>query len=117
LLFPYLSVPCEHSFFFIFPHFYFFCDRPQTRVVGMGEKDSDVVAHAIPANRVDDAAEYLEGHAGADAQQVDMGALRRKIDYRIIPFMFCCYVLQFLDKVMLNVRLFPFSQPEDMDMT
>ncbi|KAB8067734.1 major facilitator superfamily domain-containing protein [Aspergillus leporis] len=68
----------------------------------MGEKDSDVVAHAIPANRVDDAAEYLEDHAGADAQQVDMGALRRKIDYRIIPFMFCCYVLQFLDKVMLN---------------
>ncbi|KAF7585453.1 hypothetical protein BBP40_010886, partial [Aspergillus hancockii] len=70
----------------------------------MGEKDSDVVAHGIPANRVDDAAKYLEGHAEAeaDAQQVDLGALRRKIDYRIISFMFCCYVLQFLDKVMLN---------------
>ncbi|GAB1195904.1 hypothetical protein APSETT444_005169 [Aspergillus pseudonomiae] len=71
----------------------------------MGEEKthSDAVAHAIPANRVDDAVEYLEGHAGvADTQDVDLSALRRKIDYRIIPFMFCCYVLQFLDKVMLN---------------
>lgn len=74
----------------------------------MGEeekKHSDaVVAQTIPANRVDDAVEYLEGHSGvANIQDVDISALRRKIDYRIIPFMFCCYVLQFLDKVMLNV--------------
>lgn len=68
------------------------------------KKHSDTVAHAIPTHRADDAAEYLEGHAGvAGTQDVDISALRRKIDYRIIPFMFCCYVLQFLDKVMLNV--------------
>ncbi|KAE8328528.1 major facilitator superfamily domain-containing protein [Aspergillus sergii] len=71
--------------------------------MGEEKKHSDTVAHAIPTHRVDDAVEYLEGHAGvANTQDVDISALRRKIDYRIIPFMFCCYVLQFLDKVMLN---------------
>lgn len=49
----------------------------------------------------DDAVVYLEGH-NAHAN-VDLAALRRKIDRRLLPYMFCCYVLQFLDKVMLNV--------------
>ncbi|KAE8150481.1 major facilitator superfamily domain-containing protein [Aspergillus avenaceus] len=52
--------------------------------------------------RKDDAAEFLEDHGNVPTEQVDMKSLRRKIDLRIIPFMFCCYVLQFLDKVMLN---------------
>ncbi|KAE8354270.1 major facilitator superfamily domain-containing protein [Aspergillus coremiiformis] len=59
--------------------------------------------HSISANRTDEAAEYLERHSDAtEIQDVDMGRLRRKIDARMIPFMFSCYVLQFLDKVMLN---------------
>lgn len=33
---------------------------------------------------------------------VDLGALRRKIDWHIVPLMFLCYTLQFLDKVILN---------------
>ncbi|KAJ5712962.1 uncharacterized protein N7483_010143, partial [Penicillium malachiteum] len=28
--------------------------------------------------------------------------VRRRIDYRLLPLMFCCYLLQFLDKVTLN---------------
>jgi hypothetical protein len=50
----------------------------------------------------DDAVVYLEGH-GDQIANVDLKALRRKIDRRLLPYMFCCYVLQFLDKVMLNV--------------
>lgn len=56
-------------------------------------------------DRADDAVVYLDGHANsADGPQVDLRALRRKIDLRLMPYMFCCYILQFLDKVMLNVR-------------
>ncbi|KFX87367.1 hypothetical protein V490_08301 [Pseudogymnoascus sp. VKM F-3557] len=33
---------------------------------------------------------------------VDLKALRRKIDWRIIPVMTACYGLQFLDKVLIN---------------
>lgn len=72
----------------------------------MAEKRSDVDIDAHPVHeRRDDALDYLDEHANVqDEATVDLAALRRKIDYRIIPFMFCCYVLQFLDKVMLNVR-------------
>ncbi|EAW08963.1 putative MFS transporter [Aspergillus clavatus NRRL 1] len=68
----------------------------------MAEKQADIEARVVAGQR-DDALEYLHEHANVqDEQTVDLLALRRKIDYRIIPFMFCCYILQFLDKVMLN---------------
>ena len=34
---------------------------------------------------------------------VDLAVLRRKVDWRVVPLLFCCYTLQFLDKVLLNV--------------
>ncbi|KAJ5563813.1 hypothetical protein N7513_000055 [Penicillium frequentans] len=52
------------------------------------------------AHRRDDAVDYLETHT--ECVGVDLNALRRKIDRRVLPYMFCCYVLQFLDKFMLN---------------
>ncbi|EGS17902.1 putative allantoate protein [Thermochaetoides thermophila DSM 1495] len=53
---------------------------------------------------VDNAWKYLDQHrddAKVDAQ-IDLAKLRRKIDLRIVPLMFLCYTLQFLDKVILN---------------
>ncbi|KAK3381895.1 putative allantoate protein [Podospora didyma] len=52
---------------------------------------------------IDDAWKFLDSHrdtAGADA--VDLRKLRWKIDLHIVPLMFCCYTVQFLDKVILN---------------
>jgi hypothetical protein len=70
----------------------------------MGEKQLEAAPQMVGANGLDDAVVYLEGHAGGtDSPQVDLRALRWKIDRRLMPYMFCCYVLQFLDKVMLNV--------------
>ncbi|KAJ6078797.1 hypothetical protein N7467_008550 [Penicillium canescens] len=69
----------------------------------MGEKQPEAAPQIVGANGLDDAVVYLEGHAGGtDSPQVDLRALRWKIDCRLMPYMFCCYVLQFLDKVMLN---------------
>jgi hypothetical protein len=34
----------------------------------------------------------------------DVPALRHKIDRRIVPIMFLCYLMNFIDKVALNVR-------------
>lgn len=48
-----------------------------------------------------------ESSVGNDAYPIpasDSKALRRKIDWHIIPIMFCCYTMQFIDKVLLNVR-------------
>ncbi|KAB5523170.1 putative allantoate protein [Coniochaeta sp. 2T2.1] len=53
--------------------------------------------------QIDAAWKYLDDHRDATAvEAVDITALRRKIDFRIVPLMFLCYTLQFLDKVILN---------------
>lgn len=59
---------------------------------------------SVVASDVDAAWLFLDAHRdapGVDA--VDMRSLRRKIDWRIVPLMFCCYTMQFLDKVIYNV--------------
>jgi len=55
------------------------------------------------SSTIDTAWRYLDGHRGTH-DVVDMRALRRKIDLHIVPLMFLCYTMQFLDKVILNVR-------------
>lgn len=70
----------------------------------MGELQPKTAQEHAGVDRADGAVIYLEGHTdSADGHEVDLRALRRKIDLRLMPFMFCCYILQFLDKVMLNV--------------
>ncbi|KAJ5120517.1 uncharacterized protein N7515_009905 [Penicillium bovifimosum] len=69
----------------------------------MGELHPNVVSQPLSADQADEAVIYLNRHAdGASNPTVNLRALRRKIDRRLMPYMFCCYVLQFLDKVMLN---------------
>ncbi|KAF7559032.1 hypothetical protein G7046_g5125 [Stylonectria norvegica] len=55
-------------------------------------------------DNVDTAYDFLDKHRDVAASNVsvDLDALRRKIDWRIVPLMFCCYTMQFLDKVILN---------------
>ena len=54
---------------------------------------------------IDDAWSYLDTqHRDShDADSISIKALRRRIDWRIVPLMFGCYTMQFLDKVILNV--------------
>ncbi|KAL1992843.1 hypothetical protein VTN49DRAFT_3599 [Thermomyces lanuginosus] len=51
----------------------------------------------------DAAGKYLQEHAdNAAADSVDLKKLRAKIDWHIVPLMFLCYFLQFIDKVIIN---------------
>lgn len=76
-------------------------------------KEHDIVAPESQvadssSGEVDAAWKYLDGHRDAAAvDAVDINALRRRIDWHIVPLMFLCYTLQFLDKVILNVRIRP----------
>ncbi|KAM6511694.1 hypothetical protein FALCPG4_016692 [Fusarium falciforme] len=56
------------------------------------------------ASNVDGAWKFLDDHreVAANSEPVDIDRLRRKIDWHIVPLMFCCYTMQFLDKVILN---------------
>lgn len=54
---------------------------------------------------LDQAYDFLQRH-GEDEQPEDQQQLRRirrKVDWYIIPIMFLCYTMQFIDKVSLNV--------------
>ena len=46
---------------------------------------------------------YVQEHDTAQWSALELKALRRKIDWWIVPIMFCCYTMQFIDKVLLNV--------------
>ncbi|KAG5931783.1 hypothetical protein E4U53_001608 [Claviceps sorghi] len=68
---------------------------------------SNSAMSSLPATdgvtNVDAAWNFLNDHRdapGVDA--VNLNALRRKIDWHIVPLMFLCYTMQFLDKVILN---------------
>ena len=59
-----------------------------------------------PIGNLDAAWEFLDANRGLDgiqATESELRKLRRKIDWHIVPMMFCCYTMQFLDKVILNV--------------
>ena len=52
----------------------------------------------------DRAYDFLASIGATDAavSEVDIKALRRKVDWHIVPLMFLCYTMQFIDKVSLN---------------
>lgn len=63
---------------------------------------------SIDRRDLDRAFVYLAGQNQSHLDDnVDLKALRRKIDWHIIPVMAACYGLQFLDKILINVSLSP----------
>lgn len=64
----------------------------------------DEISHSTTLRDLDQAYYYLQ-RTGANVEaDVNLRSLRRKIDWRIVPLMFCAYTMQFIDKVLLNVR-------------
>ncbi|KAJ5120463.1 MFS general substrate transporter [Penicillium bovifimosum] len=64
------------------------------------------VHEAITPEKVKDSDEALnflrKQEVGDESQYVDEKALLRKIDWMVMPLMFCCYLLEYLDKSLLN---------------
>ncbi|TKA28433.1 hypothetical protein B0A50_03900 [Salinomyces thailandicus] len=56
-----------------------------------------------PVKDGDAALDFLRGEAvPGEAETIDERKLVRKIDWMVVPLMFACYLLQFLDKSLLN---------------
>lgn len=73
-------------------------DTSSSPAHGIGEKANH--------NDLDQAYWYVhESNNAVEATPRELSALRRKVDWRIVPIMFCCYTMQFIDKVLLNVRI------------
>lgn len=76
-------------------------------------KDNDAVLadRSDSDSHVDQALDFLKQHKNEAAVSLSRQAsftraLRRRVDFRVIPFLCVCYTLNFLDKVLLNVRHF-----------
>lgn len=70
-----------------------------------GIKEGEAASDHRTSAGVDAAWEFLDKHRDAHVDSTSIGSLRWKIDWHIVPIMFCCYTMQFLDKVILNVLL------------
>jgi hypothetical protein len=55
--------------------------------------------------KVDEAWDFLQAHGAdaPDAQDDELKAIRRKVDWAILPLLFVAYMLQFVDKALINV--------------
>lgn len=69
------------------------------------EQPQVTLSPAKLSGNVDAAWKFLDQNreAAGASEEVDIDKMRRKIDWHIVPLMFCCYTMQFLDKVILNV--------------
>lgn len=74
-------------------------DTSSSNAQGVGDK-----GHVQSDGDLDQAYWYVqESDNAVEATPEELRALRRKIDFWIVPIMFCCYTMQFIDKVSLNV--------------
>lgn len=77
-------------------------NEADARLEPSGPYDTNHTAHDL-----DQAYWYVqESSVGSNVYPTsasDLKALRRKVDWHIVPIMFCCYTMQFIDKVLLNV--------------
>lgn len=85
-------------------------DTKESSLKGSSLREAEVprssASSAEPIVNVDAAWKFLDANReldGVDATEGELKRLRRKIDWHIVPIMFCCYTMQFLDKVILNV--------------
>jgi hypothetical protein len=59
----------------------------------------------------DKALEFLRTEAGVgEGEDIDEKRLVRKIDWMIVPLMFCCYLLQYLDKSLRKSGIDSYAQ-------
>lgn len=81
-------------------------DLSDIKASSLAELPRSAASSEKTVTNVDAAWEFLDANRdldGVDYTVDELKALRRKVDWRIVPMMFCCYTMQFLDKVILNV--------------
>ena len=71
-------------------------------MTSMSPLSSDLNGHTAAGN-VDAALSYARVAKAVDTSSVDETTLLKKIDWKLVPVMFACYTMQFVDKVNINV--------------
>ncbi|PVI05505.1 MFS general substrate transporter [Periconia macrospinosa] len=73
------------------------------KIDNVRQSEEGLPAKSTAYRNVDKALEFLQhNETGTEQTVVDERALVRRIDWMIVPIMFACYFLQYLDKSLLN---------------
>lgn len=75
-------------------------------VIGDGASTSSPVSdnhNRSKSGGMDTALAYIQNAGNNSGSSINEKQLLRKIDWRIVPIMFACYTMQFIDKVLINV--------------
>jgi hypothetical protein len=75
-------------------------ERVTSPAIAADRFDADVPKGFAASGTVDAALEFLQAEGGAILSEIDEKKLVRKIDWMIMPLMWACYNLQYLDKVL-----------------
>ena len=87
----------------------------QYHLLKMSVNDKDSTKHRVEktlsasptsnSGEVDGAWKFLDAHRDVNIgnEPIDILAIRRKIDYRVVPLGFLLYMMQFADKLVVNV--------------
>lgn len=84
----------------------------------MGNPNVDIEEKRVELGDVDAALEYLNHEDTTLMSEIDEKKLVRKIDWMIVPLLWLCYCLQYLDKT-LSMPPLPLPQwrlPQPVDM-
>lgn len=54
----------------------------------------------VTSRDVDEALRFLNDVSVGEAGEVDEAKLMRRVDWMLMPLMFCCYYLQYCDKTL-----------------
>lgn len=100
------------SFVFVNDKLMFYCEMDDSKAVPPRE-ELDSPPPSENEKTIDDALVFLRRHQDVETSYAQVPSyvrkLRRKVDLYVISFLTVCYTLNFLDKVLYNVRLLLFS--------
>ena len=67
-------------------------------------ENESITSKDLQENDLDAAAQFLFEHKDADISHINIDKVRHKIDRNVVSIMALCFIMQFLDKAVYNVR-------------
>lgn len=78
-------------------------EKTSVEAAPQGVEPDNVVGEVKDLKKADAALEFLrQGGDVPPMEKEDEGRLKRKVDFRVVPLLLACYLLQYLDKTLIN---------------
>jgi hypothetical protein len=71
-----------------------FVNEKKGSAVVLEEESTSSPIRRVSTDKLDNAAKFLEDNKDLDVSHIDVTKLRHKIDFRIVPLMCACFIMQ-----------------------